>query len=237
MSFIPVLLSLGSVSVDTRPLLSTLDVNIVFDGDSLTEGVSWSGISQYFPKQVQAFLTGKVKTLEFHSFGVSGQDTQNMLSDIGTQILTLVNPSKENIIVVWEDVNAILNSGRTAAQNKADFENYLGQCKTAGFDKAILLTGYYPRKKIDGTYNQTIWASGSPSRLDVQHDYFELCKNEGVIGADKIVDLRLNSVIGGARNQQLANTDIFGDSVHLESGGYDQVVEEVIAALRTFYVF
>lgn len=211
-----------------RPRLANTDMNIVFDGDSLTAGINNTGIDQYFPKEIRDFLQPKCNSLTFNSFGVSGQNTQQMLSDIGTQILPLYNASKTNVIIAWEDVNAILNAGRTAAQNIADFENYFGQCKTAGFDYCILILGYYPRKRIDGTYNQTSWDTGSPTRLDVQADYYDIVKANGMVGVDVIVDLRTNPILGGARNQQLTTQAYFEDSVHLQALGYDEIVTEVI---------
>lgn len=226
-NFLNVMMGSGSGFVD-KPRLINTDLNIVFDGDSLTEGINNAGIDQYYPKVIRDYLQPKCKSLTFNSFGVSGQTTQAMLSDITTQILPLYDVGKSNMIIAWEDVNAILNSGRTAAENIADFESYFGQCKSTGFEYTILLLGYYPRKKVDGTYNQVSWNVGDPSPLDIQAQYFDNAVSSGLTNVDLIIDLRNDATIGGAREQQLVDTTIFADSVHLQSIGYDALANYVI---------
>ena len=207
-------------SLDERLKLSDIDMNIVFDGDSLTAGVPVGG--QYYPNQVKNWLQTRCKSLTFNSFGVSGQSTLDMLSDIGTQILPLYDSNKENVIVAWEDVNAILNDGRTAQQNYDDFDNYFTQCKNVGF-KTILLTGYYPRTP----YNQVSWNNTTPTRLSKQKDYFDLVLNSPLNSVDVHIDLRDTVNIGGAEAQAV-NPTYFDDSVHLEAAGYDEVANDVI---------
>lgn len=208
-----------------KPKLSKTDINIVFDGDSLTFGQSAS-TSQYYPKEVQSYLLGVCNSVTFNSFGIGGFSTLEMLSRLSATILPLVDNTKTNVIVAWEDVNAILNDGRTAEQNKSDFDNYFTQCKNAGFNHCILLTGYYPRLKLDGTYNQPTWNQGNPSPLDIQEDYFDLCQL-GVNNCDVVVDLRNANNIGGARAQTV-NTTYFADSVHLKDLGYNEVANSCI---------
>lgn len=217
-----------------KPKLSETDILIVFDGDSLTEGMNNAGVDQYYPKQVQSWLSTRAKTVEFYSYGVSGQTTQQMLSDVSTQIHTKVNNAKTNIIVAWEDVNAILNNGRTAQQNYDDFVTYFQGCKNAGFDYAILLTGYYPKIRLDGTYNNSAWETGSPSPLDRQHNYFEQVTAASGVPWNVHVDLRAAPNIGGARGETLSST-YFNDSVHLQAAGYDIVSDQVESAILEIF--
>lgn len=220
---------LGEVAIgNNKPVLSNSDIMIVFDGDSLTEGINNAGIDQYYPKEIQTWLSTRTNSVEFYSYGVSGQSTQDMIADASTQIDTKVDASKINVIVAWEDVNAILNDGRTASQNFDDMETYFSGRKTAGYNYGILIGGYYPRIRINGTYNNSAWDTGSPSPLDNQHDYFELLSNASGQSWDVLVDLRNNAIIGGARAQQLSDNTYFNDSVHLQNVGYDQVVNDVI---------
>ncbi len=228
MSVFKHILAASGGSFTPKVSLSSTDLNIIFDGDSLTEGINNSGVDQYYPKQVEAYLTPLCQSLTFNSFGVSGQTTQNMLSDLSTQITPLYDPNKVNVIIAWEDVNAILNGLRTSAQNISDFETYFSICKSAGFEHTVLITGYYPRRRINGTYNQSGWDQGNPSPLDNQHEYFETVKNNGISDCDVIVDLRDESTIGGAREQTLVNQTYFEDSVHLQDLGYDLVADFVI---------
>ena len=212
-----------SAPIDNRIGLSTADINIVFDGDSLTKG-SGATNTQNYPIYIKNKLQILCNTLTFNSFGVSGQSTIDMLADASTQIDPLVDNAKTNIIVAWDDVNAILNDGRTAQQNFDDFETYFSERKTAGFNIGILILGYYPRLKLDDTYNQPTW---NDTLFDIQEAYRELERNAVNPSWDVLVDLTIHPQLGGDRGQYL-NTTLFNDSVHLTSSGYDAVGEWVL---------
>lgn len=206
----------------------------VYDGDSLTRGFNNAGIEQYYPLEVNALLEGKALSKEFYSYGVGGQSTLNMLSDASSQIYTKAVSGKECMLFAWEDVNAILNDGRTAQQNFDDFVTYFNGAETAGFQYRILITGYYPRKLLDGTYHNAGWTQ---ARLDAQHDYFELVKNADInsVPWTHHIDLRNNISVGGSRDQFI--TDRFADSVHLEAIGYDEgPVAEVWGLLNQIFL-
>jgi len=208
---------------DNRIDLSSSDINIVFDGDSLTFGAGANN-SQDYPNYIKDKLETLCNTLTFNSFGVSGQATLEMIADADTQIDPLVDNSKINIIVAWEDVNAILNDGRTAQQNYDDFETYFSGRKSAGFDLGVLVLGYYPRLKLDDTYNQPTW---NDALFDIQEAYRELVRNSSNHSWDVFVDLTIHPLLGGERGQYL-NTVLFNDSVHLKSKGYDKVGEWIL---------
>ena len=70
---------------ETPPILVN---NIIFDGDSLTEGVTNSGMDQYYPKEV----IKEIETLfdvTYESFGISGQWLETMLANAPTKIYPL----------------------------------------------------------------------------------------------------------------------------------------------------
>jgi len=200
---------------DNRLSLSSTDLNLVFDGDSLTFGTGGLGAQDY-PNYIKSKIQLLCNSLEFNSFGVSGQSTLDMLSDANTQIDVLVDVDKYNMIVAWEDVNAILNESRTALQNFNDFVTYFTDRKAAGFEYGVLVLGYYPRLKLDGTYNQPTWNN---TLFDIQEAYRELVRNAISPPWDCIVDLTEHPIFGGVRGQYL-NTGYFNDSVHLTSSGY-----------------
>lgn len=227
-SFLSAIVSTINIKID----LSTSDLVIVFDGDSLTRGFNNAQIEQYYPKEVDAYLTGKSNTKEFYSYGVGGQSTVQMINDANTQIYPKAQTGKENVLIAWEDVNAILNDGRTAQQNFDDFETYFAGAKAAGFQHCVLITGYYPRELENGTYHNTSWTQND---FDKQHDYFELVKNANINNQswDYHIDLRNVDGIGGPRDQTInAN---FSDSVHLFASGYDLVADKVIQELNKIF--
>jgi len=207
-----------------NPSISTVDLNIVFDGDSLTFGTGATG-SQDYPNYIKNKIGGQFKSFTFNSFGVSGQNTQDMISDAPAQIDPLVDGSKTNMIVAWEDVNAILNDGRTAQQNFDDFETYFSGRKTAGFDIGILILGYYPRKKLSGDYNQPTW---NDSLFAIQEAYRELVRNSTSNSWDLFVDLTVNPIVGGSVTGEFLNPIYFDDSVHLTTLGYNEIGEWIL---------
>lgn len=205
------------LNISSKPKLSETDLLLVLDGDSLTQGIGGNN-NQDISKALITKLTPLCKSLEVYSFGVSGQSTLDMLSDVATQVDPLYNPDKTCVYIHWEDVNAILNEGRTAQENFDDHETLSSGRKAAGFDYTIHVTGYYPRTP----YNQAGWNSGDPTPLSIQKDYFNLGK---VPSADVLIDLKLNTSVGGAENQAIDPLK-FDDSVHLLNSGYINVAND-----------
>ena len=209
----------SSLSSGGKPKLSETDLVIVFDGNSLTRGFDNSGIDQYYPKEVETWLTGKVNSLIFASHGVDGQDLTTMIANAETNIDSNIEPTKTNVCVVWEDANDIILNDLTGQQNYNNMVTYVSARRTAGFEYVIVLGGYYPR---------TPYAAGvTQGDLDRQHDYFELlaANNLGSV----TVDLRNTANIGGAR-AQAQNVTYFNDYLHLQALGYDEIADSVINA-------
>lgn len=219
---------------EQRKPLSTLDVNIVFDGDSLTQGINGAGIDQYYPKQVQAWLTSRVNSLEFHSFGVSGQRLYTMLANAPTKIYPLVNPAKENILVVWEDVNQILSGERTAMQTLSDINAYCQGARIAGYDTIYLITGYNSRRPYElwDTVNEVyVPLTINPADELEWQSYFQLITDQTNTIWDRRLDLRDAPNIGGAIEQAWQGVPEFQDYIHLTALGYDIVADEVVNKL------
>lgn len=199
--------------------LSGIDLNIVFDGNSLTRGFNGAGIEQYYPKQVEGYLLGKTKGLTFNSLGISGQTLTTMLSNAPANIDTLVDYSKENLIVVWEDANDLLMGNVTGQQNYDNMQNYVNGRYVSGYDNIIVIGGYYPRLPYD-------LFTPTQAALDAQHDYFELL-NTNPLG-DNYIDLRDAQHIGGDREQN-QDAAYFNDYIHLLATGYDIIADKVVS--------
>lgn len=198
------------------------DLNLVFDGDSLTQGVGGTN-SQDYPNYINNKLSPLFNSLTFNSFGVSGQAPLEMEADAATQIDVLIDNSKYNLLVAWEDVNAILNDERTGQQNFDDFTTYFANRKTAGWDYCVLVLGYYPRLKLDDTYNQPTW---NDTLFDEQEAYRQLVRQAVNTQWDVFVDLTTQPEVGGDRGKYI--NSFFDDSVHLTVAGYDAVGEWIL---------
>jgi hypothetical protein len=200
-------------------------LNLVFDGDSLIAGFGASE-SNYWNKKVRDNYLSTYPNILSTYCGIAGQSTTQMLSDITTQILPLTNPLVTDVIVAWEDVNAILNNGRTALQNYNDMVDYFTQCQTAGYDIRILILGYYPRK-VNGYYP----GGWDAPKFQAQKDYFDMCVAAVSPPWTDIIDLRNDAIIGGAEGQAY-NPTYFLDTVHLLDAGYNRITPLVIEKIN-----
>jgi hypothetical protein len=234
-----------SVGVPTPPTTidaASSDVVMVFDGDSLTLGTGGTG-GQYYPNEVNTHYVSTFNSKTFNSFGVGGQSLRNMLSDVDTQIYPLAVEGKENILVVWEEANAILqldngydNSAKvTAQENYDDMVTYCQGAKTAGFQHCIVVTGYLPRKSANGNYEISGY-NVYPSSVDTMEEYCNLIKNATISSVpwDYHVDLRDAANIGGVKGQQKDAT-YFTDYIHLTNAGYDIVAQNVITEINKIF--
>ena len=207
------------------------NIVLVFDGDSLTDGVNNAGSSQYYPNRVNNNIDVVYGTKEFYSYGVSGQSTRQMLADRATQIYPKATAGKINILVAWEEANAILrldngynNSLKvTAEENFADMQTYFEGAKLAGFQHCILITGYYPRKSISGDYEIGSYKI-YPSSVDEMEVYLNLVTDANIedMPWDYHIDLRTAPNIGGVKGQ-LENATYFNDYIHLQALGYNEI--------------
>ena len=226
---------LGSINgrVGITPQLlnaSITDVNLVFDGDSLTLGTGATQTQDY-PKKVYNDLTGVFKSLTYSSFGVGGQTIEDMIVDDVTQIHSLIDTAKINILVEWEDANALGFIGEQTAQQCFDSHvNYTQRARDAGFDYIILLTSHYLRK-VDG-----VFPNNQSQKEALRHEFFELVKNSAPANYpwDYHIDLRNAENIGGAAGQEI-NYTYFDDFVHLTLSGYNIVASKVIIEINKIF--
>jgi lysophospholipase L1-like esterase len=232
-----------TTAFNVKSAITTNDVVMVFDGDSLTEGTNNAGISQYYPKEVEKHFNPFFDSLNFYSYGVSGQTTRQMLSDASSQIYSKVDSNKDNVLIAWEEANAILqldngydNSNKvTAQENFDDMVTYFQGAKDAGYNHLIIITGYLPRKSTNGNYeisSYTIY----PSSVDEMEVYCDLVANADIntVPWDYHIDLRNTANIGGAKGQT-KDVSFFNDYIHLQKLGYDEIVNEVIPVISNIF--
>lgn len=220
--------------------LKNLDLVLVFDGNSLTDGLNNSGQSQYYPNEVRQRIEPLVSSLVFHSMGVSGESTREMLLDVDTRVYPLAETGKTNVLIAWEDANSIIkfandSSGQndnkvTPQENFADFEAYFSGA--TGFDKKILITGYHPRKNVNGFYalNSTVFTDAS---IDEQEVFFNLVRDAPIYSVpwDYVIDLRDLPKVGGLKGQN-EDAAYFADYIHLQLIGYDEIAFKVSNFLK-----
>lgn len=243
MSFFGTLSSASNLRIGvSAPTINpaTSDVVMVFDGDSLTLGEG-AGDGQYYPNKVNTNFANTFQSKEFYSYGKGGQDLLDMMADASTQIYPKATVGKENILVVWEEANAILKvtgSGsvkRTAVQNYNDMITYIQDGKDAGFQHCILITGYMPRKSPSGNYEISTLTI-TPESVDEMEVYCNMVTNADIntVPWDYHIDLRNAPNIGGAKGQQ-EDALYFKDYLHLLAAGYDEIATVVIAKINSIF--
>ena len=203
---------------DGKPSLSNTDMVLVFDGNSLTEGINGAGIDQYFPKEIQTWITPKVNSLTFASYGIGSQTLTTMIANASTNIDPNIDALKTNLLIVNEDANDILVQSKTGQENYDNMNTYVTARYAAGWDYVIVWNGWYPRTPYD-------LYTPSQAQLDAQFDYFELI-NATPLG-DVNVDMRLNNSIGGFTRAVAQDPVYFNDYLHLLATGYDQAAAEI----------
>lgn len=198
--------------------LKKTNVNIVFDGNSLTAGVGANN-SQDFPNAVKNWLTQNAKSVSFLSYGVGGQTIQTMVNNASTKTYNKVVATKINILVLNEDANGLLIN-YTTQQNIDLMNQYIDGAFNAGYNYVVTWNGYYPRIPFDLYTPSTL-------QLDRQHNYFAQANN-GVLRSDFNVDMRLADTIGGMSRTQNQDKKYFNDYLHLREHGYKILANEII---------
>jgi lysophospholipase L1-like esterase len=209
---------------------SAATVNVVCDGNSLTQGVG--ALSSPYPSQLGAMdpLKGLVNVT---NLGVSGQTTGQMTS-AATDVDGAWVSGKTNILIAWEGTNSITGGQRTAAQAAQEMTDYIA-ARQAVQPWIVVLMTCLPRQAGTEAASATLNAT-----LDA---YNALLKaNYKTMGARAIVDVRQ---AGGpfafadyldATFTAAAATGLWasGESphVHLSGAGYFKVAQMVAAVLK-----
>jgi len=188
----------------------TENLNIVCDGNSLTQG---QGGTPY-----PTYLSGLVQNAVIQNFGVGGQTTSQMSSDAVTQIDTLIDIKKKNILVAWEIGNDIYFNGNvtTACNN---FKSYCDARRAAGWQKIIVIN-CTPRGQSTSfgdtsiQFNQKLVDANS--WLSSNYQTF----------ADNLIDLASD-----VRFQGYSLSVYNSDLIHFNSNGYSIVADKVKAIL------
>lgn len=184
---------------------------IIFDGDSLTDGVG-STSGETYPKQTIDLLGGTT-AFRYYNQGVSGQTTQQMIDDGVSQIDPLYSSFKrDNIVVLWGGTND-LYFGASAATTYSRIVEYATARRAAGYK--VIVTTILPRSggDIPGTFEA--------DRQTVNTNI----RNNWATFADAVADVAANTDIGEAGDD--LNLTYYPDGVHLNNTGYAIVADLV----------
>lgn len=188
---------------------------LVFDGNSLTSG---TGATAGFDYPSQA-VTGLKSLWNKYNYGVGGQTTTQMLSDVSTQVDTLYDIGNlENIVIPWEITNELYGgTSETDAYN-----NYVTYCqarRAAGF-KVVAVT-VLPRSNVGTPVG--FEAARQAANTDIRNNWTTF--------ADALADVAADTSIGDA-GDELDTTYYNADKVHMNDAGYGVVAGYVATAIN-----
>lgn len=164
-----------------RGMTDFSNANIVIDGNSLFAAFYGSmGVG------TRPTLNGQAATQT--NVAISSQTWRNMngltesvggiASPSATDVDGAYSAGKTNILILWEDTNAVFGAGRTAAQVIQDQQDYIAERKAAHPDWKIILLGSIPRQSTNKTLqangNATLdtireWQRGNYRKMGVAH--------------------------------------------------------------------
>lgn len=225
--------------------ISTKEVVLVIDGDSLTQGINNAGPSndQYIGNQVLNHFDSFTESFTLNSQGVSGESLQEKLPDVATRIYPLAETGKDNILIAWADANSIIQilsySDGTTPDNSSkvnettQYNDYVTYFTGAtDFQNKILITGFMPRVDGNGDYKITL-PSGvtltiDPASVDTLETFYDNVKNADIstVPWTHHIDLRDLPNIGGVKGQTI-DSIYFADYLHLQTAGYNEIVTKL----------
>jgi hypothetical protein len=200
-----------SIDVLKSQILSVLaetrlsNANIVIDGNSLTStSVQFGGTP--FPTQMKGIEPFKNNNSTIRSYGVGGQNIDEMSSDAAAQIDTSISSNKRNILIVWEITNQL-----AASKNPRTVINklwtYCDARKSAGWT-VIVLTSLPRNSDLGVNYNLATYNAD----LLIANNYVIA---EYATHAAAYIDVRTENCLSNYSNSCFAN-----DGVHLSNSGY-----------------
>jgi lysophospholipase L1-like esterase len=131
---------------------SESNINIVCEGDSLTNGLG-ATFNQNYARQMSSTLRSPLITT-----ATSGATITN-LTTRKNRVDNNIKAGKTNILVVWAGTNDMYNEGVSETNAYNSLVAYAQARKTAGFDKVYVLTCIARVSTIKSTFNSLIVAN------------------------------------------------------------------------------
>lgn len=133
------------IGLPTRKALkASSNVNLVFDGNSLTYGTgSTGGQSLAVQTMAKSWAAGSGATMSNVSF--AGRSWGDLISN-GSAVDSAYVPGKINVLVVGETTNSVFNTSSTAAQAVASAQSYINARLAQNPDWRIVLVTTIPRQ-------------------------------------------------------------------------------------------
>lgn len=213
----------SGLSANTLEKSKESRVNLILDGNSLSSAAT--AFEGYY-SLARPLITN---LHNIHAPALDARSTTQLLTRIPTILAPCLDPTKLNIVSMWEITND-LNSGVSAATTYANVLTYCNTVKALGPNIRIIVWTPVARNftSNQSTYEanrQTVMTS-MRSNTSPPWDYLLDVGNPGSITIDGV---SYNMASVGAANAQ-ASTTYFYDAVHLTRSG-NQIIAPAFAAM------
>jgi hypothetical protein len=169
---------LGTVEVPGAPCYLIQDANLVWSGDSQTEGVTW--VDQVIARQA-------VPPLSAANMAVSGKQIYQLLTDDVSRVDPLFVAGRTNVLLNTAGIND-LRTGRSVAQLQADLQTYADARRAVGW------------KVLLGTLTPTTYA-GTPGTYEADRLLVNTwMRAQGSGLCDGLIDVGGQAVLGVVGN-------------------------------------
>ena len=186
---------------------------VIFDGDSITEGYGTAGLRNYVNKTIPA-LNSKARA---YNLGVFGQTFGAMLTDGVARVDSLYGAGfTRNVVSIAAGSNDIAN-GVSAASLQTTFQNYCTARRAKGFK--IVAHTILPRTDYTGAQEAQRAA------------YNTWLRANWATYADALADWAADSVMGAAN--AAADPTLYGDGTHPPDAGYTRLATITTTAINS----
>lgn len=185
-------------------------INVVFDGNSLTEGTTASP----YPDQVVSLLS---EQYAYANIAVGGQNTDDMLTRQASQLYARYNgAARKNMVVAWEGTNQLGHDNCNAALSYQRMVTYCQNARANGW--TVIVGTVLPQNVFNTNCFET-----------ARQTYNSLLRANWASLADALADIAASPLIGYAG----AWADITyyqADQIHLNDNG-NGVVADIVAPI------
>jgi hypothetical protein len=181
-------------------------LNLVLHGNSLFAGVA---------ARVAALRPGTDVVEEIVQLGATTAQLEANFDDVDA----LWDPTRTNVVVLWEGLDHINDDGGTGATAHAAYASYVANAESFG--------GHAWRVWVCTIIDTTEYTATNPhptrGNLEPERDDFNVRLRADKAGGERIVDLALRDELDDATNL----TYFSGDGIHITAAGADAVADEI----------
>ena len=158
------------------PLKASAAVKVVFDGNSLVQGVG--ATSTPLPAAFASLVPGVASVSNLGGSGRTWRQMNGLDGGSSAAVDAAFDPAKKNVLFAWETTNSVFNAGRSAAQTIQDATDYIAARKYVHPGWRIVLLTSIPRQP---------GLAGNQAMASVDAAFLA---NYRAMGADAVVNVR-----------------------------------------------